>query len=81
MNQARRDLISPAILASIPGNFPYMMPRELLPIMDCPNCQWMKFMAPDEKAAGLHCYMFREKPEGDRCGQMKRIAAKHEQET
>lgn len=43
------------------------LPIELLPIMDCENCQHRNAAWRD----GGHCYMFREKPEGDRCGQFK----------
>lgn len=37
-----------------------------LPKADCPNC---KFDALNHE--GAHCYMFVEKPPGDRCGQFK----------
>lgn len=39
---------------------------KLLPLMDCDHCQYKQW------ADGGHCYMFRDKPDGDRCGQFKR---------
>ena len=39
-------------------------------MMDCERCQYMRLKGEEEAAAGLHCYMFRDKPDGDRCGQM-----------
>lgn len=45
---------------------------DLLPLMDCQNC----FHRQEHWRDGGHCYMFREKPEGDRCGQFKKISAR-----
>jgi len=42
-----------------------------VPIMDCERCKFMRMRGEAEEEAGLHCYMFRDKPDGDRCGQMK----------
>ena len=41
--------------------------KKLLPIMDCQNCLYRQ----EEWRNGGHCYMFREQPAGDRCGQFK----------
>ena len=62
-----RETIIPEILAMIPGNGSHMMPSSLLPIMDCDNCLYIRYDWRD----GGHCYMFRDKPDGDRCGQFK----------
>lgn len=40
----------------------------ILPLKDCVNCAWKAFGEP-----GGHCYMFREEPAGDRCGQFKKV--------
>lgn len=42
-------------------------PQSALPVADCKNCVYGSL-----NASGGHCYMFKEKPEGDRCGQMRR---------
>jgi len=41
-----------------------------LPIMNCERCLYMRLRGDEEKAEGLHCYMFREQPTGDRCAKM-----------
>ena len=41
----------------------------LLPLMDCDHCQYKQWHD------GGHCYMFRNKPDGDRCGQFKQKGA------
>ena len=44
----------------------FLAPSGDLPKADCPNCKF------DELShVGGHCYMFAEKPPGDRCGQFK----------
>lgn len=43
-------------------------PERDLPLADCKNCEYGAL-----NASGGHCYMFKEKPEGDRCGQMRRV--------
>lgn len=63
----RRPDVAPSILVGLLGFGNYMMPPHLLPIMDCDNCQWRDKQWRD----GGHCYMFREKPSGTRCGQMR----------
>lgn len=60
-----RDRIGPSILVGLTPGFPYMMPPEFLPLMDCQNCVHIK-----NPELG-HCYMFRVKPDGDHCGQFK----------
>lgn len=65
----RRD-IHPSILVGLIGSGNYMMPNVMPPMMDCERCQYMRLKGEEEAAAGLHCYMFRDKPDGDRCGQM-----------
>lgn len=55
-----------SILSNTVGNSNYMMPKEFLPLMNCKDCQYQ-----DNKEDGCHCYMFKDKPEGDRCGQFK----------
>ena len=65
-----RQTTNPGMLVQFHAGFGnYMMPTALMPDMDCANCQWH---AADWRDGG-HCYMFREKPEGDKCGQMKRL--------
>jgi hypothetical protein len=61
-----RDMMSPLNLVQCLASYGnYMMHHDCLPVMDCPNC--FHSLTPD----GGHCYMFRNKPEGDRCGQFK----------
>jgi hypothetical protein len=43
--------------------------EELLPKADCTNC---KHGGDTWKEEDCHCYMFKEKPEGNRCGQFKK---------
>lgn len=69
-----RPNVSAVILAGLLGDGDYMMPKEHLPIMDCDHCLYMQLQGEDELAEGCHCYMFRVKPAGDRCGQMKKEA-------
>ena len=38
-----------------------------LPIMDCHGCLYRK----EEWRSDGYCYMFKDKPEGNRCGQFK----------
>jgi hypothetical protein len=38
-----------------------------LPIMNCHGCLYRK----EEWRDNNHCYMFKDKPEGNRCGQFK----------
>lgn len=60
--------VAPSILVGILGvGGSHMMPQEMLPMMDCDHCLFRQESWRD----GGHCYMFREKPEGDRCGQFK----------
>ncbi len=70
-----RQSINPGLLVQVHAGFGYMMPENLLPIMDCANCQWHTAEWQD----GGHCYMFREKPAGDRCGQMVKITKQETQ--
>jgi len=66
---AVRQMTHPELLVQFHAGFGnYMMPTALMPDMDCANCQWH---AADWRDGG-HCYMFREKPDGDKCGQMRR---------
>ena len=52
-----------------------------MPFKDCPNCQWhhdqKAFRAkvgPGHPDHGNHCWMFRDDPDSDRCGQFKPIS-------
>ena len=65
-----RPPVAASILVRMLGT-DYMMPAVMLPMMDCDRCEYMRIRGDAEEAAGLHCYMFRDKPDGDRCGQMK----------
>ncbi len=56
-----------AMLYQCVGDGRYLMPLPLLPTADCQNCEYMEIPHDDG-----HCYMFLKKPEGDKCGQMKR---------
>lgn len=76
------QLIRPDLLAHCLPGIPYMMPSEALPIMDCAKCLYKNLRTEAEIYESLddgtpmkeqHCYMFREQPSGDRCGQMKSI--------
>lgn len=70
---AVRQTTTPALLPQFhAGVGNYMMPQELLPMMDCDKCMYRLAGWRD----GGHCYMFRTKPAGDRCGQMKKILEK-----
>lgn len=40
----------------------------VLPLKDCGNCAWKAVAEP-----GGYCYMFREEPNDDRCGQFKKV--------
>ncbi len=40
--------------------------QNLMPIVDCNKCAWDKFPHPD-----AHCYMFKDSPRDNRCGQFK----------
>jgi hypothetical protein len=44
----------------------FELPSGDLPKADCANCKFDALNHP-----GAHCYMFVEKPLGDRCGQFK----------
>ena len=46
----------------------YPYPEDLLPDMDCESCVFRK----PELREKAHCYMFREQPAGDKCGQYKK---------
>lgn len=65
--QMRRSAIPhvAAMLSHMIGDSWYLTPLPMLPVADCPNCQYMQM-----EHEGGHCYMFRAKPEGDKCGQM-----------
>jgi hypothetical protein len=67
-DQMRRSAVPhiAAMLAHCIGDARYLMPLPLLPDADCPNCEYMQI--PHD---GGHCYMFLDKPAGDKCGQMK----------
>lgn len=65
--QMRRSTVPyvASLLFHCVGDGRHLTPIPLLPIADCPNCQYMKM-----EHDGGHCYMFLDKPEGDKCGQM-----------
>lgn len=73
--QMRRSAVPhiAAMLSQCIGDTRYLMPLPLLPDADCSNCEYMHLHEPSE---GGHCYMFRDKPEGGKCGQMKRASPK-----
>lgn len=66
-NLKDNPFMRPEILVKCIGIVPYMMPDVLLPPMNCEQCQHRR----EKWRDGGHCYMFREKPPGDRCGQFK----------
>jgi hypothetical protein len=56
-----------AMLSQMVGDSRYLTPLTLLSDADCPNCEYSKL-----ESDGCHCYMFRSKPEGNKCGQFKK---------
>ena len=64
--QAKQDALDTgATRKQIERALPVLQP---LPPMDCENCVYHTESWRD----GGHCYMFREQPSGDRCGQFHR---------
>lgn len=59
-----QDFAIACLQLSFPG-IPYMMPPEMLPAMNCESCLYRTEAWRD----GNYCYMFKDKPDGDRCGQ------------